>query len=86
MVDDYAVVPLEDIQVDDRLNYIERSVTILDWKTKTLRNKVAGLGKVQWHHRKGSEWIWEPEEEIGSITQGYLRQWTSRTKSDSSRG
>ena len=47
LVDDFAVVPLEDIQVDERLNYIERSVAILDKKTKTLRNKVVGLVKVQ---------------------------------------
>ena len=43
MVDDFAFVPLEDIQVDDRLNYIERHVAILDRKMKTLRNKVVGL-------------------------------------------
>ena len=47
LVDDSAVVPLEDIQVDDRLNYIERLVAILDMKTKTLRNRVVDLVKVQ---------------------------------------
>ena len=30
LVDNSAVVPLEDIQVDDSLNYIERPVAILD--------------------------------------------------------
>ncbi|CAH1450579.1 unnamed protein product [Lactuca virosa] len=64
LVDDSAIVPLEDIQVDDSLNYIERRVAILDRKTKTLRNKVVQLVKVQWQHRKGSEWAWEPEEEM----------------------
>nr|KAJ0204071.1 hypothetical protein LSAT_V11C500265800 [Lactuca sativa] len=47
LVDDSTVVPLEDIQVDDRLNYIKRPVAILDQKTKTLRNKVVELVKVQ---------------------------------------
>ena len=46
LVDDSAVVPLEDIQVDDRLNYIKRRVAILDRKMKTLRNKVVELVKV----------------------------------------
>ena len=64
MVDDSAVIPLEDIQVDSSLNYIERPVTILDRKTNTMRNKVVQLVKVQWRHRKGSEWTWETEEEI----------------------
>ena len=59
-----VVVPLEDIQVDSSLNYIERPVAILDRKTKTLRNKVIQLVKVQWQHRKGSEWTWEAEEKM----------------------
>ena len=56
LVDDSAVVPLEDIQVDDSLNYIERPIAILDRKTKALRNKEVEPVKVQWQHRKGSEW------------------------------
>ena len=34
LVDDFAVVPFEDIRVDDRLNDIERPMVILDRKTK----------------------------------------------------
>ena len=64
MVDDSVVVPLEDIQVDDSLNYIERPVAILDRKTKALRNKKVELVKVQWQHLKGSEWTWEPKDEM----------------------
>lgn len=48
LVDDSVVVSLEDIQVDDFMNYIERPIAILDKKKKTLRNKVMGLAKVQW--------------------------------------
>ena len=55
-MDDSTVVALEDIQVDYCLNYIERLVAIIDRKTKTLRNKVVELVKVQWQHRKGIEW------------------------------
>ena len=64
MVDDSVVVPLEDIQVDDILNYIERPIAILDRKTKDLRNKRVELVKVQWKYHKGSEWTWEPEDEM----------------------
>ena len=64
LVDDTAVVPLEDIQVDGSLNYIERPVAILDRKSKDLRNKRVELVKVQWQHRKGSEWTWEPVDEM----------------------
>ena len=65
LVNDSTVVPLEDIQVDDSLNYIEQPVVILDRKSKDLRNKRVELVKVQWQHRKGLEWTWEPVEEMG---------------------
>ena len=46
LVEDTVVLPLEDIQVDGSLNYIEWPVVILDWKSKDLRNKRVELVKV----------------------------------------
>ncbi|KAJ9541670.1 hypothetical protein OSB04_028176 [Centaurea solstitialis] len=66
LADEATHVPIDDIQVDERLNYIERPIAILERKTKSLRNKEIGLVKVQWEHRKGSEWTWEPEAEMRS--------------------
>ena len=56
VTDESAVVLLDDIQVDESLNYIERPVAILDRKTKVLRNKEVELLKVKRQHRRGSEW------------------------------
>ena len=64
IADELAVVPLEDIQVDVSLNYVERPVAIRDRKIKVLRNKEVPLVQVQWQHRKGSELTWEPEQEM----------------------
>ena len=64
VVDESAVIPLEDIQIDERLNYVEKPIAVLERKTKALRNKTINLVKVQWQHRKGSEWTWEPESEM----------------------
>ena len=64
VTEESTIVPLEDIQLDERLNYVERPIAIIEKKIKTLRNKTIGLVKVQWQHRKGSEWTWEPEEEM----------------------
>ena len=63
VADDSVIVAMEDIQIDDFLNYIERPVAILDQKTKALCNKVVPFVKVQWHLRKGSKWTWEPNSE-----------------------
>ncbi|KAL4561750.1 hypothetical protein LXL04_033924 [Taraxacum kok-saghyz] len=53
IVDESAVVPLEDIQIDEQLNYVEKPIAILERKAKKLRNKEVG-----------SEWTWEPEAEM----------------------
>ena len=50
------MVLLDDIQVDNRLNYIDIPVVILDRKKKTIRNKVVELVKGQWQHHKDLEW------------------------------
>ena len=55
---------LDDIQVDERLNYVERPVVVLERKMKVLRNTEVPLVKVQWEHRMGSEWTWESEAEM----------------------
>jgi len=64
VVDETSVISLEDIDINDKLNYVEKPIAIVDRKTKALRNKVIDLVKVQWKHRKGSEWTWEPEAEM----------------------
>ena len=64
VLDEYAVVSLEYIQVDERLNYVERPIAILKRKVKVLCGNDVPLVKVQWQHRRGSEWPWEPEVEM----------------------
>ena len=50
VADKYAVISLDDIQVHGGLNYVERSVAILDRKMKGLRKKEVKLVKLQWKH------------------------------------
>ncbi|KAK9048737.1 hypothetical protein SSX86_002848 [Deinandra increscens subsp. villosa] len=64
LADESAYVPLEDIVVDDKLNYVERPIAIRDRKVKKLRNKEVNQVMVQWEHRKGSNLTWESEEEM----------------------
>ena len=85
IMDQEAVVSLDDIQVDECLNYVERPVAILKRRVKIMRNKEVPLVKVQWEHRRGSEWMWEPEVEMHT-TRSYSLQQTSRTKSKLSGG
>lgn len=65
-MDDTIVVSLEDIQLDERLSYVERNIVILDHKTKKLQNKEIMLVKVREKHKKGSKWTWQRKEEMCS--------------------
>ncbi|XP_076927464.1 uncharacterized protein LOC143591025 [Bidens hawaiensis] len=50
--------------LDNKLNYVEEPIAILDRQEKRLRNKEVRLVKVQWKHRKSSEATWESEDEM----------------------
>ncbi|KAK1431950.1 hypothetical protein QVD17_08769 [Tagetes erecta] len=64
LADEASHVPLNDIVIDNRLNYVEEPVAILDRKVKKLRNKEIHQVMVQWKHRKGSDVTWESEDEM----------------------
>ncbi|KAD3067679.1 hypothetical protein E3N88_35559 [Mikania micrantha] len=64
LADESAYVPLEDLEIDDKLNYVEKPVAILDRKVKQLRNKSLNQVKVQWNNRRGSDATWESEDEM----------------------
>jgi len=64
LFDETKVVPLEEVKVDDKLQYPEQPEKVLDRKEKLLRNKRIGLVKVQWRHHKGADVTWEPEAEF----------------------
>ncbi|KAJ9544987.1 hypothetical protein OSB04_024694 [Centaurea solstitialis] len=57
-------IPLEDIEVDQKLNFVEKPVAVLDRKIRKLRNKEIVLVQVQWKFHKGQEATWEVESEM----------------------
>ncbi|KAJ9544326.1 hypothetical protein OSB04_024033 [Centaurea solstitialis] len=52
------------LEGDESLNYGRGLWRSVDRKVKRPQNKEIGTVKVQWQHRKGSEWTWEPEAEM----------------------
>ncbi|KAM0005912.1 putative chromatin remodeling & transcriptional activation CHROMO-DOMAIN family [Helianthus debilis subsp. tardiflorus] len=67
LADETAYVPLDDIEVDEKLNYVERPIAIKDSKVTHLRNKTIKQVLVQWQHRKGSDLTWELEDEMRKL-------------------
>ncbi|GKA96169.1 reverse transcriptase domain-containing protein [Tanacetum coccineum] len=75
-------VPLADIVVDEKLGYVEEPVEILDTMVKKLRRKEILLFKVRWKHRKGLDYMWEPEEELIKYYPDFHKEWFVRTQTE----
>ncbi|KAI3824570.1 hypothetical protein L1987_06033 [Smallanthus sonchifolius] len=63
-VDEAQQIPLEEVHIDEKLNFVEEPLQIEDRKIKKLRKKEIPLVKVKWNARHGPEMTWEVEDEM----------------------
>nr|GEW25724.1 putative reverse transcriptase domain-containing protein [Tanacetum cinerariifolium] len=63
-VDEPLVIPLDEIQIDDKLNFIEEPIEIMDREVKRLKQSRIPIVKVCWNSRRGPEFTWEREDQI----------------------
>ncbi|GJW51927.1 putative reverse transcriptase domain-containing protein [Tanacetum coccineum] len=64
MADEPLAIPLDEIQVDDKLNFIEEPVEIMDCEVKHLKQSRIPIVKVRWNSRRGPEFTWEREDQM----------------------
>ncbi|GKB45913.1 hypothetical protein Tco_0896666 [Tanacetum coccineum] len=64
--DDTLVIPLEEIQLDDKLNFVEEPVEIMDREVKQLKRSRIPIVKVRWNAQRGPEYTWEREDQFKS--------------------
>ncbi|GJS77369.1 putative reverse transcriptase domain-containing protein [Tanacetum coccineum] len=76
------VMPLEGIHVDDKLQFVEEPVEIMEREIKRLKQSRIPLVKVRWNSRRGPEFTWERED---SFKQKYPQLFTNRTSSSTTR-
>ncbi|GJQ90084.1 reverse transcriptase domain-containing protein [Tanacetum coccineum] len=62
--DEPLAIPLDEIQVDDKLNFIEEPVEIMDREVKRLKQSRIPIVKVRWNSRRGPEFTWEREDQM----------------------
>ncbi|GJZ41274.1 hypothetical protein Tco_0588160 [Tanacetum coccineum] len=62
--DDTLVIPLEEIQLDDKLNFIEEPIEIMDREVKQLKRSRISIIKVRWNARRGPEYTWDAEDQF----------------------
>uniref|UniRef100_A0A251VQQ9 RNA-directed DNA polymerase n=1 Tax=Helianthus annuus TaxID=4232 RepID=A0A251VQQ9_HELAN len=66
LADEGLHVPLEDLQVNETLHFVEKPVEIMDQGTKQLRRSRIPIVKVRWEGKRGAEFTWELENEMKS--------------------
>ncbi|GJY06079.1 putative reverse transcriptase domain-containing protein [Tanacetum coccineum] len=57
-------VPLDEIQVDAKLNFVEETVEILEREFKKLKQSRISIVKVRWNSKHGPEFTWEREDQM----------------------
>ncbi|GJV60217.1 hypothetical protein Tco_1466317 [Tanacetum coccineum] len=62
LADPTLKVPLDEIQVDAKLNFMEEPVEILEREFKKLKRSRITIVKVRWNSKRGSEFTWELED------------------------
>nr|GEU41484.1 putative reverse transcriptase domain-containing protein [Tanacetum cinerariifolium] len=64
LADPTLQVPLDEIQVDAKLNFVEEPVEILEKEFKKLKRSRIAIVKVRWNSKRGSEFMWDREDQM----------------------
>nr|GEU60920.1 putative reverse transcriptase domain-containing protein [Tanacetum cinerariifolium] len=63
-VDEPLAIPLDKIQIDDKLNFIKEPVEIMDREVKQLKQSRIPIVKARWNSRRGPGFTWEREDQM----------------------
>ncbi|GJY28996.1 putative reverse transcriptase domain-containing protein [Tanacetum coccineum] len=64
LADPTLQVPLDEIRVDAKLNFVEEPVEILEREFKKLKRSRSAIIKVRWNSKRGLEFTWEREDQM----------------------
>ncbi|GKB99046.1 putative reverse transcriptase domain-containing protein [Tanacetum coccineum] len=62
--DESLIIPMKELQLDNKLNFVEEPVEIMDREVKQLRQSRIPIVKVRWNSKRGPEFTWEREDQI----------------------
>ncbi|GJZ26914.1 hypothetical protein Tco_0571167 [Tanacetum coccineum] len=75
-------MPLEGVHIDDKLQFVEETVEIMEWEIKRLKRRRIPLVKARWNSRRGPEFTWKRED---SFKKKYPHLFTNRASSSTIR-
>ncbi|GKG14045.1 hypothetical protein Tco_0351005, partial [Tanacetum coccineum] len=80
--DEPLIMPLEGIHVEDKLQFVEEPIEIMEREIKQLKRSRIPLVKVRWNLRRGPKFTWERED---LFKQKYPQLFTNRASSSTTR-
>ncbi|GKD51340.1 putative reverse transcriptase domain-containing protein [Tanacetum coccineum] len=64
LADPTLQIPLDEIQIDAKLNFVEEPVEILEREFKKLKRSRITIVKVRWNSKRGPEFTWERKDQM----------------------
>nr|GEV56479.1 reverse transcriptase domain-containing protein [Tanacetum cinerariifolium] len=61
--DESLVIPMKELRLDDKLNFVEEPVEVMDREVKQLKQSRIPIVKVRWNSKRGPEFTWEREDQ-----------------------
>ncbi|GJV71824.1 putative reverse transcriptase domain-containing protein [Tanacetum coccineum] len=62
--DEFLIIPIKELRLNDKLNFVEEPVEIMDREVKQLKQSRIPIVKVIWNSKRGPEFMWEHEDQI----------------------
>ncbi|GKB55639.1 putative reverse transcriptase domain-containing protein [Tanacetum coccineum] len=62
--DESLIILMKELRLDDKLNFMEEPIEIMDREVKQLRQSRIPIVKVRWNSKRGPEFTWEREDQI----------------------
>ncbi|GKC03775.1 putative reverse transcriptase domain-containing protein [Tanacetum coccineum] len=62
--DESLVIPMKELRLDDKLNFVEEPVEIMDREVKQLKQSRIPIVKVRWNSKRGPKFTWERKDQI----------------------
>ncbi|GJW75625.1 putative reverse transcriptase domain-containing protein [Tanacetum coccineum] len=62
--DESLVIPMKELRLDDKFNFVEEPMEIMDREVKQLSQSRIPIVKVRWNSKRGPEFTWECKDQI----------------------
>ncbi|GJU15201.1 putative reverse transcriptase domain-containing protein [Tanacetum coccineum] len=62
--DESLVILMKELRLDEKLNFVEELVEIMDREVKQLKQSHIPIVKLRWNSKRGPEFTWEREDQI----------------------